>query len=90
MPSVKTLLQVLNTHIYVHRKHIRIFAIYICEIVYLLFQAAWEEVEQSLVELAQTRARVQQLRNQLQGRKKDAELEVSTTGDELHNDTLAL
>uniref|UniRef100_A0A3Q4MTM9 HAUS augmin-like complex, subunit 5 n=1 Tax=Neolamprologus brichardi TaxID=32507 RepID=A0A3Q4MTM9_NEOBR len=40
-----------------------------------LLEAAWEEVEQSLVELAQTRSRVQQLKNQLQTRKKDAELE---------------
>ncbi|KAG8003681.1 HAUS augmin-like complex subunit 5 [Nibea albiflora] len=55
-----------------------------------LFEAAWEEVERSLVELAQTRSRVQQLRNQLQARKKEAELEVSCIADELHNDTLAL
>uniref|UniRef100_A0AAX7SNX5 HAUS augmin-like complex, subunit 5 n=1 Tax=Astatotilapia calliptera TaxID=8154 RepID=A0AAX7SNX5_ASTCA len=40
-----------------------------------LLEAAWEEVEQNLVELAQTRSRVQQLKNQLQTRKKDAELE---------------
>ncbi|XP_065812075.1 HAUS augmin-like complex subunit 5 [Labrus bergylta] len=55
-----------------------------------LLQAAWEEVEQSLVELAQTRSRVQQLRNQLQARRKEAELEVSVIADESHNDTLAL
>ncbi|XP_041791671.1 HAUS augmin-like complex subunit 5 [Chelmon rostratus] len=55
-----------------------------------LLEAAWVEVEQSLVELAQTRARVQQLRSQLQARKKEAELEVSGTADELNNDTLAL
>ncbi|XP_070817186.1 HAUS augmin-like complex subunit 5 [Chaetodon trifascialis] len=55
-----------------------------------LLEAAWEEVEQSLVKLAQTRARVQQLRNQLQAHKKEAELEVSSTADDLHNDTLAL
>ncbi|XP_019112345.2 HAUS augmin-like complex subunit 5 [Larimichthys crocea] len=55
-----------------------------------LFEAAWEEVEQSLVELAQTRSRVQQLRDQLQARKKEAVLEVSCIADELHNDTLAL
>uniref|UniRef100_I3J0H8 HAUS augmin-like complex, subunit 5 n=1 Tax=Oreochromis niloticus TaxID=8128 RepID=I3J0H8_ORENI len=48
-----------------------------------LLEAAWEEVEQSLVELAQTRSRVQQLKNQLQTRKKDAELEVSTLEVEL-------
>ncbi|XP_071343918.1 HAUS augmin-like complex subunit 5 [Trachinotus anak] len=54
-----------------------------------LLQAAWEEAEQSLVELAQTRARVQQLKNQLQARKKEAQLEVSGIADELHNDTLA-
>ncbi|XP_051233940.1 HAUS augmin-like complex subunit 5 [Dicentrarchus labrax] len=55
-----------------------------------LLEAAWEEVEQSLVELAQTRSRVQQLRNQLQARKKEAELEVSGIAEDLHNDTLAL
>uniref|UniRef100_UPI0037E8C707 HAUS augmin-like complex subunit 5 n=1 Tax=Semicossyphus pulcher TaxID=241346 RepID=UPI0037E8C707 len=55
-----------------------------------LLEAAWEEVEQSLVELAQTRSRVQQLCNQLQARKKEAELEVSGIADDLHNDTLAL
>ncbi|XP_044056680.1 HAUS augmin-like complex subunit 5 [Siniperca chuatsi] len=55
-----------------------------------LLEAAWEEVEQSLVELAQTRSRVQQLRNQLHARKKEAELEVSVIADELHNDTMAL
>lgn len=56
----------------------------------MFFQAAWEEVEQSLVELAQTRSRVQQLQSQLQARKKQAEMEVSATVEELHNDTLAL
>ncbi|XP_060888700.1 HAUS augmin-like complex subunit 5 [Labrus mixtus] len=55
-----------------------------------LLEAAWEEVAQSLVELAQTRSRVQQLRNQLQARRKEAELEVSVIADESHNDTLAL
>ncbi|XP_070764445.1 HAUS augmin-like complex subunit 5 [Enoplosus armatus] len=55
-----------------------------------LLEAAWKEVEQSLVELAQTRSKVQQLRNQLQARRKEAELEVSGVADELHNDTLAL
>uniref|UniRef100_A0A8C4HQK9 HAUS augmin-like complex subunit 5 n=1 Tax=Dicentrarchus labrax TaxID=13489 RepID=A0A8C4HQK9_DICLA len=48
-----------------------------------LLEAAWEEVEQSLVELAQTRSRVQQLRNQLQARKKEAELEVTALEVEL-------
>lgn len=56
----------------------------------MLFQAAWEEVEQSLVELAQTRSKVQQLKNQLLTRKKDAEQEVSSIADEVQNDTLAL
>uniref|UniRef100_A0A7N6AVT0 HAUS augmin-like complex, subunit 5 n=1 Tax=Anabas testudineus TaxID=64144 RepID=A0A7N6AVT0_ANATE len=42
-----------------------------------LLQAAWEEVEQSLLELAHTRSRVQQLKNQLLTRKKEAEQEVS-------------
>ncbi|XP_022064664.2 HAUS augmin-like complex subunit 5 [Acanthochromis polyacanthus] len=55
-----------------------------------LLEAAWEEVEQSLVELAQSRSRVQQLKTQLQTRKKEAEQEVSGIGDELHNDSLAL
>ncbi|GAA6214073.1 HAUS augmin-like complex subunit 5 [Lates japonicus] len=55
-----------------------------------LLQDAWEEVEQSLVELAQTRSRVQQLKNQLQARRKEADQEVSVIADELNNDTLAL
>ncbi|XP_071777918.2 HAUS augmin-like complex subunit 5 [Centroberyx gerrardi] len=55
-----------------------------------LLQSAWEEVEQSLVELAQTRSRVQQLRNQLQTHKEEAEQEMSVLGDELHTDALAL
>lgn len=55
-----------------------------------LLEAAWEEVEQRLVELAQTRSRVQQLKNQLQTCKKDAELEVSSIRDELQDDSLAL
>lgn len=42
------------------------------------------------MELAQTRSRVQQLKNQLQTRKKDAELEVSSIRDELQDDSLAL
>ena len=64
--------------------------LFMCEFALLLFKAAWKEVEQNLVELAQTRSRVQKLQNQLQARKKEAELEVSVTADELHNDTLAL
>ncbi|XP_029285667.1 HAUS augmin-like complex subunit 5 [Cottoperca gobio] len=55
-----------------------------------LLEDAWEEVEQSLVELAQTRSRVQPLQNQLQARKREAEQEVSGVADEHHNDTLAL
>ncbi|XP_053178110.1 HAUS augmin-like complex subunit 5 [Scomber japonicus] len=55
-----------------------------------LLQAAWQEVEQSLVDLAQTRSRVQQLRNQLQARRKGAEHEVSGFADELQSDTIAL
>ncbi|XP_041861816.1 HAUS augmin-like complex subunit 5 isoform X2 [Melanotaenia boesemani] len=55
-----------------------------------LLEAAWEEVQQSLVELAQTRFRVQQLKNQLQIRKEEAEHEVSGVSDEFHNDSLAL
>ncbi|XP_042338730.1 HAUS augmin-like complex subunit 5 [Plectropomus leopardus] len=55
-----------------------------------LLEDAWEEVAQSLVELAQTRSRVQQLQDQLQARKKEAEQEVSGIADELHNDSLAL
>ncbi|KAM4628853.1 HAUS augmin-like complex subunit 5 [Polymixia lowei] len=55
-----------------------------------IIQSAWEEVEQSLVELAQTRSKIQQLQNQLQTRKKEAEQEVSGLGDELFTDPLAL
>ncbi|XP_034738483.1 HAUS augmin-like complex subunit 5 [Etheostoma cragini] len=55
-----------------------------------LLEDAWEEVEQSLVELARTRSRVQQLQNQLQARKKEVEQEVSGSADELHINTLAL
>uniref|UniRef100_A0A8C7GQ56 HAUS augmin-like complex subunit 5 n=1 Tax=Oncorhynchus kisutch TaxID=8019 RepID=A0A8C7GQ56_ONCKI len=40
-----------------------------------LLQSAWEEVEQSLMELAQTRSRIQQLQTQLHTRKKEAHLE---------------
>ncbi|KAM3620011.1 uncharacterized protein V6R79_017049 [Siganus canaliculatus] len=56
----------------------------------MLLEAAWQEVEQSLIELAQTRSRVQQLQSQLKARKKGAELEVSGFADDLHNDSLAL
>ncbi|XP_061883713.1 HAUS augmin-like complex subunit 5 [Entelurus aequoreus] len=55
-----------------------------------LLQAAWQKVEESLVELSQTRSRVQQLQNQLLARRKEAEQEVSGLGDDPHNDTLAL
>lgn len=47
-------------------------------------------MEQSLVELAQTRSNVEMLQHQLETRKKEAELEVSGTAEGLHNDTLAL
>lgn len=57
---------------------------------HLLFEAAWEEEQQSLVELSQTRSRVQQLKSLLQDRKMEAEQEVSGTSDELQNETLAL
>lgn len=60
------------------------------ELINLFLQEAWEDVEQSLVELAQMRLSVQQLQTQLQARKKEAELEVSGTAEELHNDTMAL
>uniref|UniRef100_A0A673X349 HAUS augmin-like complex, subunit 5 n=1 Tax=Salmo trutta TaxID=8032 RepID=A0A673X349_SALTR len=40
-----------------------------------LLQSAWEEVEQSLMELAQTRSQIQQLKTQLHARKNEAELE---------------
>lgn len=56
----------------------------------LLFQAAWQEVQQSLVELSQTRSRVQRLKSLLQARKTEAEQELSGTLDELHNETMAL
>uniref|UniRef100_A0A667X179 HAUS augmin-like complex, subunit 5 n=1 Tax=Myripristis murdjan TaxID=586833 RepID=A0A667X179_9TELE len=39
-----------------------------------LLQSAWLEVEQTFIELAQTRCRVQQLRNQLQAHKNEADL----------------
>lgn len=54
--------------------------------VYLYFvQAAWEEVQQSQVELAQTRRRVQGLKQQLVVRKKE-----TAAADELHCDAAAL
>ncbi|XP_034053961.1 HAUS augmin-like complex subunit 5 [Gymnodraco acuticeps] len=55
-----------------------------------LLEDAWEEVEQSLVQLALTRSRVQLIQNQLQVRRGEAEQEVSSITEELHNDTLAL
>ncbi|KAF6734866.1 HAUS augmin-like complex subunit 5 [Oryzias melastigma] len=55
-----------------------------------LIEAAWEEVQQSLVDLAQTRLRVQELKQQLMARKKEKELEVSAAADELHSDTSAM
>lgn len=55
-----------------------------------LLQAAWEEVEQSLVDLAQTQARVTPLRNQLLSKKKEAELEMSSFVEDLDNDSLAM
>ncbi|XP_055020959.1 HAUS augmin-like complex subunit 5 [Boleophthalmus pectinirostris] len=55
-----------------------------------LLQAAWEEVEQSLVELAQTRVRVTALRNQLLSHKKETEQEMSGFAEDLHNDSLAM
>lgn len=56
----------------------------------VLFQAAWHEVQQTLVELSQTRSRVQRLKSLLQARKTEAEQEVSGTLDELHDETMAL
>ncbi|XP_020348233.1 HAUS augmin-like complex subunit 5 [Oncorhynchus kisutch] len=41
-----------------------------------LLQSAWEEVEQSLMELAQTRSQIQQLKTQFHARKNEAELEL--------------
>ncbi|XP_061594258.1 HAUS augmin-like complex subunit 5 [Cololabis saira] len=55
-----------------------------------LLEAAWEEVQQSLVELAQTRSRVQQLKKQLEACKEETGQEVSGSADELHNDTVVL
>lgn len=55
-----------------------------------LLQTAWEEVEQSFVELAQTRARVTPLRKELLSQKKEAEQEMSSFVEELHHDSLAM
>ncbi|XP_013856206.1 HAUS augmin-like complex subunit 5 [Austrofundulus limnaeus] len=55
-----------------------------------LLEAAWQEVQQSLVELSRTRFRVQRLKSLLQARKTEAEQEVSGTLEELHNETTAL
>lgn len=93
LPSVKTLLQVLNTRILSSRIYcffVWFFLYILIWIVHWLFQAAWEKVEQSLVELSQTRFRVQQLQHQLQTLRTEAELEASATTEDLHNDTLAL
>uniref|UniRef100_A0A6Q2XU95 HAUS augmin-like complex, subunit 5 n=1 Tax=Esox lucius TaxID=8010 RepID=A0A6Q2XU95_ESOLU len=40
-----------------------------------LLQSAWEEVEQSLVDLAQTRSRTRQLKDQLQAKQEEAKVE---------------
>uniref|UniRef100_A0A3P9HKJ3 HAUS augmin-like complex, subunit 5 n=1 Tax=Oryzias latipes TaxID=8090 RepID=A0A3P9HKJ3_ORYLA len=50
-----------------------------------LLEAAWEDVQQSQVELAQTRCRVQGLKQQLVARKKE-----TAAADELHCDAAAL
>ncbi|KAM4738932.1 HAUS augmin-like complex subunit 5 [Anableps anableps] len=55
-----------------------------------LLEAAWEEVQQSFMELSQTRSRVQKLKNLLKARKKEAEQEVSGVADENLNESLAL
>lgn len=52
----------------------------------VLFQS---KVDQSLVELTDTRSRIQQLQGLLLARKKEAEMEVSGLGEEFHTDTLA-
>lgn len=91
LPSVKILLQVLNTQMVLSSERIYCYFLYLpSELPIWFFQAAWEEVEQSLVELTQTRSRVQQLQHQLQELRKEADLEVSGTTEDLHNDTLAL
>ncbi|KAM9832160.1 HAUS augmin-like complex subunit 5 [Neosynchiropus ocellatus] len=52
-----------------------------------LLQAAWQEVENSFVELAQTRTRVQQLRKQLLTCRQEAEQQVSGGSDKLDDDS---
>lgn len=54
-----------------------------------LLQAAWEEVEESLTELTQTRSRIQELQNQLQAHRKEAGLEMTAGGQESQNDSLS-
>lgn len=90
LPSVKTLLQVRTAERNIVSWHWWFKPFYMWYWSCFFFQAAWEEVKQTLVELAQTRSRVQQLQNHLQARKKEAELEVSGIVDELQNDTLQL
>lgn len=95
LPSVKTLLQVLNTQGFsVHKEDLVFFfsGFFNYPIFGLSvgFQAAWENVEQSFVELSQTRSRVQQLQHQLQTLKREAELEATVTTEDLHNGTLPL
>ncbi|XP_029005411.1 HAUS augmin-like complex subunit 5 [Betta splendens] len=58
--------------------------------VQVLLQSAWDDIQQSLVELAQTRSRVQKLKNQLLTRKNEAGEEVSGIADDVNNDTLPL
>lgn len=55
-----------------------------------LFQAALEEMGQGWVELNHTRARVQQLQNQLQDHNKGSTLEIFRLVNERQNDTMAL
>ncbi|KAM6922117.1 HAUS augmin-like complex subunit 5 [Xenentodon cancila] len=55
-----------------------------------LLEAAWEDVQKTLVELAQTRSRIQPLKKQLEARKEEVGQEVSGSADELHDDTVAL
>uniref|UniRef100_A0A1A8QAS4 HAUS augmin-like complex, subunit 5 n=1 Tax=Nothobranchius rachovii TaxID=451742 RepID=A0A1A8QAS4_9TELE len=55
-----------------------------------LLEAVWDEVQQSLVELSQTRSRVLQLKDLLQDRKKEAEEETSGIFEDVHNETMAL
>ncbi|XP_038144510.1 HAUS augmin-like complex subunit 5 [Cyprinodon tularosa] len=55
-----------------------------------LLDAAWEEVQQSLMELSQTRSRFQQLKHLLKARKEEAEQDMSGIADENINEGLAL